>query len=184
MTDKLPNELIREILWPALYVPDETFCDISEVSPFFRPSQPTSSLVLQVCKRWMLVGTPLLYHTVILRSKAQANSLEHTLRAHKKLGASIKQLRIEGAYGSAVRIILTSSPNVQDLCLSLDIYSCDNTKCLANYLSYINPTRLVVCYIRDGENASMNQVVAALCSGITSWTNLVSSCDANSRTDR
>ncbi|KAJ7801061.1 hypothetical protein B0H14DRAFT_3490040 [Mycena olivaceomarginata] len=50
----LPDEIISEILSPALKVPDEAFCDTSNVSPFSNYSESTSAYLL-VCKSWLQV---------------------------------------------------------------------------------------------------------------------------------
>ena len=80
----LPDELVKEILSPLLKVPDRLFRNTLHISPFASPSQ-SSSVLLTVCKQWMRVATPLLYHVVVLRSKAQAQAL---------VLASIREVRV------------------------------------------------------------------------------------------
>ncbi|KAJ7041568.1 hypothetical protein C8F04DRAFT_947155, partial [Mycena alexandri] len=46
----------------------------------------SSSAILVVCKAWLRVATPLLYHVVIGRSKAQARGLQRTPRDNPDLG--------------------------------------------------------------------------------------------------
>lgn len=177
MADRLPNELIREILCPGFQVPNETLHDVSDISPFFRPSHQPCSLILLVCKRWMIVGTPLLYHIVILRSKAQAYALERTLRKNKELGPLVKKLRVEGGYGAPMRTIITSSPNIQDLVISLDLRSSDSVKGLLSSLSTINPTSLVILDPISKEakvNAPLRQLSEKLIACFKTWSNLVS----------
>jgi hypothetical protein len=100
----LPDEIISEILSPALKVSDEVFSDTSEVSPFAKYAESTSAYLL-VCKSWLRVSTPLLYNIVILRSKAQAKALSLALAGNKELGQFIKKLRVEGGYGTPMLTI-------------------------------------------------------------------------------
>ncbi|KAJ6556616.1 hypothetical protein DFH09DRAFT_1164834 [Mycena vulgaris] len=61
MRDRLPDELISEILSPALNVPEDMFrvFDASQVLPFASSSAGSSSTLL-VCKSWQHVATPFL----------------------------------------------------------------------------------------------------------------------------
>ncbi|KAJ7490920.1 hypothetical protein FB451DRAFT_1124494 [Mycena latifolia] len=141
--NSLPDEIISEILSPALKVPEEVFSDTSRVSPFAKYSESSSAYLL-VCKSWLRVATPLLYNVVILRSKAQAKALSQALAENKDLGQFIKKLRVEGGYGAPMGTILKSSPNISDLFLSFEIYAADNTNGLCSGLPFINPTRVIL----------------------------------------
>ncbi|KAJ7684338.1 hypothetical protein DFH06DRAFT_4711 [Mycena polygramma] len=170
----LPDEIISEILSPALKVSDEVFSDTSAVSPFAKYSESTSAYLL-VCKSWLRVATPLLYSVVILRSKAQAKALSLALTKDKQLGQFIKKLRVEGGYGAPMGIVLECSPNISDLFLSFEIYSSDNTGGLCKGLSLINPTRLI---LRDFDrtrpgNKVLSQLVDALVKALYGWDRLV-----------
>ncbi|RDB27833.1 hypothetical protein Hypma_002324 [Hypsizygus marmoreus] len=174
MAENLPNELIGEILQYVLHVPEEKFQDVSEVSPFSCPSHFPSAAVLAVCKRWMIVATPLLYQVVIIRSKAQAQALERTLRGQKEFGTCIKKLRLEGGYGDATRKIILASPNVSNLCISLAIRSSDSTKGLCKALATINPSCLVICDSQKAlSNASLSSLVSTLIGCFAIWTNML-----------
>ncbi|KAJ7605948.1 hypothetical protein DFH06DRAFT_1348367 [Mycena polygramma] len=98
MSVHLPDEIISEILSPALKVSEEMFSDTSSTSPFASPSV-SSSAALIVCKAWLRVATPLLYHVAVVRSKAQARALQRSLRGNPDLGRFVKMLRVEGASG-------------------------------------------------------------------------------------
>ncbi|KAJ7490980.1 hypothetical protein FB451DRAFT_628667 [Mycena latifolia] len=141
--NSLPDEIISEILSPALKVREEVFSDTSRVSPFAQYSESSSAYLL-VCKSWLRVATPLLYNVVILRSKAQAKALGQALTENKELGQFIKKFRVEGAYGAPMGTILQSSPNISDLFLSFEIYTTDNTNGLCAGLPFINPTRIIL----------------------------------------
>ncbi|KAF8209300.1 hypothetical protein K438DRAFT_1960298 [Mycena galopus ATCC 62051] len=166
----LPDEIISEILSPALKVSDEQFSDNSDVSPFAKYSESTSAYLL-VCKSWLRVATPLLYHIVILRSKAQAKALSVALSGNGELGQFIKKLRVEGGYGPPMHIILKSSPNISDLFLSLQIYASDNTSGLCKGLPLINPTRLILRELEHKilENKMLSQLADVLVETIPKW---------------
>jgi len=180
MANKLPNELVCEILSVVLDVPDEMFRDVSFVSPFSRPAHLSSSSVLAVCKRWRNVAIPHLYRVVILRSKAQAYAIARVLRQRTEIGTHIKKLRVEGGYGAAMHRIITCAPNITDLCISMDIRSSDSVKGLCSSLSKINPHCLVVLDSRQGRtNAPFTVLVTNLSSCLKTWTNLVSESDVH-----
>ncbi|KAJ6469251.1 hypothetical protein C8R45DRAFT_427669 [Mycena sanguinolenta] len=147
MADSLPDELLAEILSPALEISDEMFADLSSVSPFApnpAASGISSSAMLLVCKAWLRVATPLLYKEVVLRSKAQAGALVAALRGKHDPGRFIKKLRLEGGFGSHMSHILKCSPNVTDLFVSTAIHSPDTTSGLVLGLPLLNPTRLIL----------------------------------------
>ncbi|KAJ7348826.1 hypothetical protein DFH08DRAFT_998012 [Mycena albidolilacea] len=151
--NSLPDEIISEILSPALKVSDEVFSDTSDVSPFAKYSESTSAYLL-VCKSWLRVATPLLYNVVILRSKAQAKALSED--------------------GPPMNTILQCSPNVSDLFLSLVIYSSDNTNGLCKGLDLINPTRLILHELerKPLDNKMVSQLLNSLSKSIIKWDRL------------
>ncbi|KAJ7223495.1 hypothetical protein GGX14DRAFT_427694 [Mycena pura] len=169
----LPDEIISEILSPALKVADDAFSDTSEVSPFAHYSESTSAYLL-VCKSWLRVATPLLYNVVVLRSKAQAKALERALSGNKHLGQFIKKLRVEGGYGQPMHTILKCASNVSDLCLTLHIFSPDSTEGLCKGLCFINPICLI---LRDVpykwlKNTMVTKLVGAIAAAIPKWDRL------------
>nr|GAT58163.1 predicted protein [Mycena chlorophos] len=144
-----PDELLSEILCPALRVSDEHFADKTSAdifkwrSPFANYSESTSAYLL-VCKSWLRVATPLLYHVVVLRSKWQAKALANALEQNQALGRFIKKLHVEGGYGPPMETILRLSPNISDIFLTFEVYSPDTTEGLCAGLKHINPTRLIL----------------------------------------
>ncbi|KAJ7119098.1 hypothetical protein C8R44DRAFT_982766 [Mycena epipterygia] len=171
--NSLPDEIISEILSPALKVSDKVFSDTSDVSPFAAYTESTSAYLL-VCKAWLRVSTPLLYNVVILRSKAQAKALSIALSKNTELGQFIKKLRVEGGYGPSMGTILKCSPNISDLFISLEIWSSDSTVGLCKGLSLINPTRVI---LRDAEhkrleNKMLSNLNEALTKAIPKWDHL------------
>lgn len=175
MSDNLlPDEIISEILSPALKVSDEVFSDTSDVSPFANYSESTSAYLL-VCKSWLRVATPLLYNVVILRSKAQAKALSVALSKNKQLGQFIKKLRVEGGYGPSMLLILQCSPNISDLFISFEIYASDNTSGLCKGLPLLNPTRFILRDIQSKrlENKMLSQLIDTVAELMSKWDRLV-----------
>ncbi|KAJ7043845.1 hypothetical protein C8F04DRAFT_1070625 [Mycena alexandri] len=173
MDTHLPDEIISEILSPALKVSDEEFSDTSPNSPFARYSESSSAFLL-VCKAWLRVATPLLYHVVVLRSKAQASALDSALRRNSELGRWVKKLRVEGGYGSCMLKIMAAVPNVTDLFISVDIWSSDNVSGLIKGLPSLNPTRVVFYDPPYGRRRNKNSegLVQAITQSLKDWKNL------------
>ncbi|KAJ6466153.1 hypothetical protein C8R47DRAFT_1224094 [Mycena vitilis] len=175
MAEYLPDEIISEILSPALEVSEEMFSDTASTrtSPFASDSVPSSAALL-VCKTWLRVATPLLYHVVVIRSTAQARALQKSLLGNPDLGRFVKMLRLEGGFGPVMEDILRKSPNVADIFLSLHIHASDSTAGLIGGLHYINPTRLILF---DSEkrgqlkNKQVKDLIGALEARAPKWTN-------------
>jgi hypothetical protein len=176
----LPDEILSEILSPALRVSDELFADTSRVSPFADYS-PSTSAYLVVCKDWLRVATPLLYNVVVLRSQEQVNALETVLRRNPDFGRFIKKLWVEGGYGVAMHTILKSAPHVTHSVLSLAIWSPDRTEGLCKGLRLINPHHVIVLdplTRKPLKNKHLAALTRALLSCFPTWDDLVlsSSC--------
>jgi len=180
MATRLPEELLREVLSIGLHVPEQAFADSGPTSPF-RLVVRSSSDFLLVSKLWMRIATPELYRTVVLRSFAQARQLSLALKSNPALGRHIRQLRIEGAYGDAIRQIATKCPFVADICLSLRVWSHENASGLATALSQLTPTRVVLTLAPEKlpSNRQHDELLRALSKSIRSWTSLV--CRLKSR---
>ncbi|KAJ7052208.1 hypothetical protein C8F01DRAFT_1171295 [Mycena amicta] len=172
----LPDEIISEILSPALKVPDDSFTNASSAT--FASYTESTSAYLLVCKSWLRVSTPLLYNVVILRSKAQAQALENALSKNADLGRFIKKLRVEGGYGPSMHTILKASPNITDLFLSLEIWSPDKTDGLCKGLPLISPAGLILrdtsseSYSNAPHNKMVRSLVDTLVAVIPKWEHL------------
>ncbi|KAJ7651028.1 hypothetical protein FB45DRAFT_1078393 [Roridomyces roridus] len=170
----LPDEIISEILSPALKVSEELFSDTSDVSPFSNYTPSTSDYLL-VCKDWLRVATPLLYNVVVLRSKAQTNTLQQVLKTNPEFGLFIKKLRVEGGFGTAMHTILKSAPNITDLSITLSIYSSDGAGGLCKGLPLINPHRIIIVdphVLKPLKNKHLAALKKTLFDCIRSWSNL------------
>ncbi|KAF7290383.1 F-box domain-containing protein [Mycena chlorophos] len=183
MDTSLPDEIISEILTPALRVSDDAFASTS--SDTFAQFTESTSAYLVVCKAWLRVATPLLYNVVIIRSKAQANALAKALSQNPELGRFIKKLRVEGGYGGSMHTVLKASPNITDLFLSLDIWTPDTTDGLCKGLKLISPRRLILRAheYRRKTNKALQSLVDALVAAIHTWESLTALDSASSSTD-
>jgi hypothetical protein len=172
MAHKVPDEILKEILSPVLKVDDESFARANGPSPFSLRSYSNSD-ILVVCKRWLRVATPLLYHVVVLRSMAQSQSLAHTLKKNRELGLFIKMIRLEGGFGASVHKIIVAAPNIKDIFLSLMIWSHDSVVGLCKGLPLMDPFRVI---LQDGNykpNAQQRHLNSTLCECLKIWRNLV-----------
>ncbi|KAH6909299.1 hypothetical protein BKA70DRAFT_1278146 [Coprinopsis sp. MPI-PUGE-AT-0042] len=172
-SSQLPDEITKEILAPVLYVPDETFADTALKASPFATYGLSSSTILVVCKSWLRVATPLLYDTVVLRSKAQAQSLAVVLKKDSQLGTFIKKLRVEGGYGNAIFEILKRSPYITDIWISTALWSNESVVGYAKGLLLVDPRRLIVVDDRLKTSAIRERVYEALEEAIKKrWKNL------------
>ncbi|KAF9448839.1 hypothetical protein P691DRAFT_813495 [Macrolepiota fuliginosa MF-IS2] len=171
----LPDELLKEILAPALQVPDDSFACTSGRSPFSNYNQTTSAYLL-VCKDWLRVATPLLYSVAVLRSKAQIQALESAIESTPVLAGLIKKLRIESGYCASLLTILRGAKNLTDLCLSLEVYSSDNVAAICKGFAFVHPTRVIIYDLYRNNNRNPNQkaqqLVKATCEYIEKWDKL------------
>jgi F-box-like len=173
-SSQLPDEIIREILAPALHVSDEAFSNTSGTSNPFANYGLSSSTILVVCKSWLRVATPLLYETVVLRSKAQAQALSGVLKHNGQFGQFIKKLRVEGGYGTFVGEILKRSPSLTDLLITTSLYSNESIAGYPKGFQSVNPHRLIVLDDHLKASAIRKKVYQALAEAVRhSWTNLV-----------
>ncbi|KAJ7642854.1 hypothetical protein B0H17DRAFT_851589, partial [Mycena rosella] len=118
MEPHLPDEILSEILAPALQVTEEAFTSTCGTLPFLSYSESSSAYLL-VCKSWLRLSTPLLYHVVFLRFTAQAHALQTPLLGNPALGRFIIKLRVEGGFGRHMLHILGCAVNISDIFLSL-----------------------------------------------------------------
>ncbi|KAF7373610.1 F-box domain-containing protein [Mycena sanguinolenta] len=170
--NRIPDEIVSEILTPLLKHSDEVFRDQS-AKPLLDPDHSASRYLL-VCKSWLRVSTPLLYNVVILRTTAQAEALQAVLKTNKEFGLFIKKLRAEGGFGDTMDVILKRSPNITDLYLTLYIAGSDNVKGLCSGLPFVNPRRVIVVdacslEIQPKKNKKVTELLETLVSSIPKW---------------
>nr|GAT56884.1 predicted protein [Mycena chlorophos] len=167
----LPDEIISEILSPALKVADADFSSHTYTSPFARFSESTSAYLL-VCKAWLRVATPLLYNVVVLRSSAQAKALATVVQNNAQLASFIKKLRVEGGYGAAMHTVLKCTPNITDLFLTFAFDRRDSTDGLAKGLKLVNPRRLIVQHTQFNSRTAAQKLRAVLIAVASRWDRL------------
>ncbi|KAJ7052176.1 hypothetical protein C8F01DRAFT_1376079 [Mycena amicta] len=169
----LPDEIISEILSPALKVDDADFSANAYLSPFAHFSEPPSAYLL-VCKAWLRVSTPLLYGVVVLRSTAQAKALSAVVASNNQLGSFVRKLRVEAGYGPAMHTLLKYTPNITDLFVSFNLSPRDSTDGLCRGLELINPIRLIladIAYYHSGHNMA-SKLADALIQVSPNWNKL------------
>ena len=170
----LPDELVDDILRQLLLIPDGVFTGISTSSSSSYFHRHGRSCPLLVCKEWCRVGTPLLYHDVLLRSQEQANALANALRSCSELGQWIRKLRLEDAFSErAMHVILGACRNVTDFCIVLNLRQRD---VMIPYpaLANLNPERLVVVTpASQRRKRDRHPLLVALRRSILKWSKLV-----------
>ncbi|KAF8191879.1 hypothetical protein K438DRAFT_1830198 [Mycena galopus ATCC 62051] len=174
--NRIPDEIVSEILTPLLKHPDKVFSDRSPEKPLLAPGYSSSTYLL-VCKAWLRVSTPLLYNVVILRTTAQAEALQTVLKSNKEFGPIIKKLRVEGGFGNAMKTILKCAPNITDLFLTFLLWGSDNVRGLCSGLALINPRRVIVVdadgwNVEPKQNKQVTQLFNSVLDLIPKWDNL------------
>ncbi|KAL5504292.1 hypothetical protein ACEPAH_8366 [Sanghuangporus vaninii] len=126
----LPDELAKEILSDILIVPEDEFSHVGPSSPFGRKVS-SSSDVLLVSKRWLRIGTPLLYECVVLRNSAQANAFYGFIKGKDR------------SFGAVVGKMFAILPGISELYLRLPVTREENVNGLVQGLPKLNPTRVI-----------------------------------------
>ncbi|THH09013.1 hypothetical protein EW145_g2324 [Phellinidium pouzarii] len=160
----VPDELLREILFYLLGVSDYSFSN--PLTKFGQREFPSSRYLL-VCTRWNLIGTPLLYRTVVLRSGAQTHLLRSSLCCNPGLGLLVRRLRLEeGSYCDGLEEIAEKMSAVEDLFVSLVIYSSSNVSGLCRALQKLKPRNLIMHDLGSTvkENRRLEMVLNVICS--------------------
>jgi len=180
MAHQLADETLAAILEALLVVSDKDFACTDRMSPFSMIEQPSSSNYLVVCKRWMRIGTPLLYHTVVMRSQAQATALAAVLKpkANAQFGQYIRKLRIEGGFGVAAKNVLLAARNITDLSVTLNLSAKDNVSPMCDILlTALMPQRLVIAASSPSTNKQITRLTECLTQCIKDWSTLVCGLD-------
>ncbi|TDL29960.1 hypothetical protein BD410DRAFT_780471 [Rickenella mellea] len=172
MALNLPDEIWRDIITPLLHIPDEQFSFGDKGDGPFAHTRLSTSEILVVCKRWMRIGTPLLYHTVVIRSRAQAQALADALISNPPFGRYIQKLRMEGGFGQAPLKFISAAPNIRELFVSLDIWSDDVVSGLCGGFFKIFPQRLIIHHHLRVDNSRRNALWKDLLISIRRWSTL------------
>ncbi|KAJ7605884.1 hypothetical protein FB45DRAFT_1068973 [Roridomyces roridus] len=172
----IPDEIIHEILSPALSVSDDAFSahmPLWEYRACRGRRVESSSAILLVCKAWLRVATPLLYHTIILGSKGQAQALSVALRRNPELGRLIRKLRLQSGYGSSLHQILQTTTKLTDIFIPLEFDEGDDACGLCRGIPLIDPVRVIITYAPfKATTAGVRTLVGVLVKYIPKWKNL------------
>ncbi|KAI0323478.1 hypothetical protein GY45DRAFT_1332505 [Cubamyces sp. BRFM 1775] len=149
---RLPEELLDEILYQALTLPDASFLEWADSATYGCRPASTAADVLRVSKTWARVGQRHLYEGVIIRRKAQAKALAQTLVASAKgvsnsrltLAQRIRRLRIDKVQCGEVKAILRLATGLEDLLISLDVHPSARPLDWFPGLERVSPRRLYV----------------------------------------
>lgn len=142
MDGLLPDEILREILSYNISIPCDAFFSF-DVPPLFSPG-PRHAYLLLVSKRWLRVGTPLLYECVELSNREHTSTLAELFRAQPHIGQAVRCLRLVGGYGKHLAHIAKLTPRLHSIYINLQIKSCDSIAGLKKALSIFNPVNLYI----------------------------------------
>lgn len=177
----LPEELINEILKHAIQAHPDTFLDPShDRALFHRPDTPSSPLggshLLLVSKRWLRIGTPLLYTSLWLSADAHTHTLLRIFEENPALGALVRDLRLDGGFGSELHGVVLYTPNVRNVYLSWSIGQGHSMVGLWNAMPVLRPRKLWLGphgdVMKEGHEAAGLTSLLATCIG-GSWDTLV-----------
>ncbi|KAH6880962.1 hypothetical protein BKA70DRAFT_171229 [Coprinopsis sp. MPI-PUGE-AT-0042] len=120
-----PSEIINDTLSSVLDVPDKAFASTTWILPFSY-YELTTSTVLLVCKAWLHVATPLLYHNV-----AQPPSLgprhKHKYsrgRSRSTISCAVSPGSSASREGSATQSTTSlERPSLTEICISRSLSS-------------------------------------------------------------
>ncbi|GJE91927.1 hypothetical protein PsYK624_080790 [Phanerochaete sordida] len=169
--DKLPEEILREILSYNILIRREAFLLLELPGEY--TSRARNPQLLRVSKRWLRIGTPLLYTFLWLATPEQVAAVAALFRAHPHVGRAVRGLQLEGGFGRELVPLVRAAPNVEDVYLHLGIKSADSVAGLTKALALFDPSGLYVGLQTWRDNASKRAVWAALHTCVTEkWTKL------------
>lgn len=171
---KVPDEVMENILSYHMAVPFSLFCSPHQHFGKYDLSDLSSSVVLEVCRRWKRIGTPLLYETVVLRSQAQVLALRASLDANPTLWKHVKKLRVEHTSGTAIADVMQMCTTVTDLWVSLRcLGDREAGKGILKGLKYLDPRHVILwdCYSEPYKVRSA--LFSALPEVLRNWKKLV-----------
>ncbi|KAJ7912581.1 hypothetical protein B0H13DRAFT_1874811 [Mycena leptocephala] len=100
--------------------------------------------VLAVSKSWLGIGTPLVYHTIVLASLQQAKALAAAVKNLPQLGSTIRNLMVRGGFGKHLKPILAScGHHLKVIWLTSELNSKTTVAGLVSGLRLINPEQAI-----------------------------------------
>ncbi|GJE91826.1 hypothetical protein PsYK624_079770 [Phanerochaete sordida] len=148
----LPEEMIHEIIRLSLppFCP-KTFLKFDRTLTVLSPTQQEPGTItgpvalLSVSKRWLRVGTPLLYEGVVLRKPSHTSSVARLAKANPTVGRTIRYLRLES--GSTTRELSTlvkHAPNVHTVYIEGCLRHGDSYDGLQRAMRFLRPKTLYI----------------------------------------
>lgn len=174
---KLPEELLREILSLRLSLSEKQFCKFHSAFGSEKYSPQSSSDILLVSKRWLRIGTPLLYESVHIWNTGCTKTVASLVRSNPVVGKAIRRLRIEGGCGKDLYTIVEHAPNIRTLYINSYFKTAEGITGLRKALPVMRPEKLYFHFAGPGPrlNKAVVEAKALLDSCIAdSWTSLVS----------
>lgn len=150
-TQHIPDEILHHILSFCLLVSVDDFCLFNAATP--DDTAPGNAIrrhahLLLVSKRFLRIGTPLLYSAVHLSTESHAEGVAQLLRLDEYIGNDMQSLRVErGALGKSLYTILGLTPHLKAFFVDLrGLRPSDSTWAYANALKdgLLNPEALYV----------------------------------------
>ncbi|EKM49617.1 uncharacterized protein PHACADRAFT_154096 [Phanerochaete carnosa HHB-10118-sp] len=139
----LPEELVLSILALCFDLPCEDFLRFPTADGARKSTSRNTDLLL-VSKRWLRVGSPLLFTSLRLSHPSHATSVAHQLRCNPGLGSAIRNLRIEGDCGDNLCEVLELAPKIERLYIALDQKTNTRTEGLRRAFAYTNPKEVFI----------------------------------------
>lgn len=184
----LPEELLRNILSYNLIIDPDTFLafprtgyprwQAGQKDTGSRKHQAPAFHVLSVSKRWLRVGTPLLYECVTVATLEHTRRLADFLQKHPEVGKAIRHLRLEGGMGRELFQVARWVVGLQTLYVSLHVRASESVAGLAKALPVLKPrvlrlhgTGYNLPNVR--QNNAYHEIYAALAMNIRFWPSLV-----------
>ncbi|GJE97708.1 hypothetical protein PsYK624_139290 [Phanerochaete sordida] len=142
----LPEELLREILSHNLTTALDAFFHFhfrweGPARVLYVPPSRSSHLLL-VSKRWLRVGTPLLYASLRLASPEHAGVVATLFRREPGVGRAVRWLRLEGGFGRDLGHVVKLAPGIHSVYVGLEMRSRDSVAGLKHAFAALSPVCL------------------------------------------
>lgn len=178
----LPDELLHHILTSCLAIPDAAFCAFPEdelSSNEVIPRHRRHPHALLVSKRFLRVGTPLLYEALNLATPAHVADVSRLLQRHETLGRAIRSLKLNRcAFGRGLETVCSLAPSVKTIFFDLRCILHDDP--IEGFIAMlakdmVDPETVYVLGKRKVESVSTKSVIVewALCAALERWPSLV-----------
>ncbi|EKM49681.1 uncharacterized protein PHACADRAFT_106695 [Phanerochaete carnosa HHB-10118-sp] len=155
----IPDEILHHILNYLLAVDESLFCRFPSYDRTYGRGCYRShsewehimllrqSSLLLVSKRWLRVGTPLLYRGVVIWKAEHTKTLARLFKANPAIGAATRYLRLEGGLGKDLHDVARMTPNVHTLYLNISIRGTESIAGLRRALPILKLSKLYLTYM-------------------------------------